>query len=142
MKKFFYILFSLLTLQFSFAQDEQPGEVKLREKMIGFIQNRLGLSRAEAEKFQPVFVNYLRELRRTNKNFKGQGLEQQQKLLEVRMRYRDQFKPILGEKRSNEVFDHEKEFIKTIQQEIRQRREDRIERRADKRKNNENLWAN
>lgn len=142
MKKIFYLLIFLLTLQFSFAQDEQPGEVKLREKMIGFIQNRLGLSRAEAEKFQPVFVNYLRELRRTNKDFKGQGLEQQQKLLEVRLRYRDQFKPIIGEKRSNEVFDHEKEFIKTIQQEIRDRRQDRLERRADKRKNNENLWAN
>lgn len=143
MKKILYILFFVLTLQPVFAQNDQPGEVKLREKMVEFIQNRLGLSRNEAEKFQPVFVDYFRELKRTNREFKGQGqLELQQKLLEVRLRYRDQFKPIIGEKRSNEVFEHEKEFIKTIRQEIIDRRQDNFERRADKRKNTEKLSPN
>ncbi|HVF95855.1 MAG TPA: hypothetical protein VM871_00955 [Flavisolibacter sp.] len=142
MKKILYILTFLFTLQTSFAQNEQPGEVKVREKMIGYIQNKLGLNRVEAEKFQPLFVNYLKELRRTNKEFKGQNLEQQQKLLEVRMRYRDQFKPVIGEKRSNDVFDHEKEFIKTIRQEINIRRQDRLEHRTDKRKNTEMLLEN
>jgi hypothetical protein len=142
MKKILYILTFLFTLQTSFAQNEQPGEVKVREKMIGYIQNKLGLNRVEAEKFQPLFVNYLKELRRTNKEFKGQNLEQQQKLLEVRMRYRDQFRPVIGEKRSNDVFDHEKEFIKTIRQEINIRRQDRLEHRTDKRKNTEMLLEN
>lgn len=106
MKQALYILLFFFTLSPLFAQDEGPGEVKLREKMISFIQTKLGLTRTEAERFQPVFVNYFRELKRTKREFRGQGLEQQQKLLEVRMRYRDRFKPIIGEKRSNEVFDH------------------------------------
>ena len=142
MKKFFYILIFVFALQSASAQDEGPGEVKLREKLIEYIQTRLGLSRVEAEKFQPVFVNYFKDLKRTNREFKDKGLERDQKLLEVRLRYRDQFKPIIGEKRSNEVFDHEKEFIKTIRQEIKERQQDRIERRADKRKNTEKLLAN
>ncbi len=145
MKKFFYILICALALQPVFAQEEVPGEVKLREKMVEYIQTKLGLTRAEAEKFQPVFVSYFRELKRTNREFKDKGLEREQKLLDVRLRYRDQFKPIIGDKKSNEVFDHEKEFIKTIRQEIKVRQQDqqdRIERRADKRKNIEILLAN
>ena len=143
MKKIFYILIFVLSLQPLFAQDEGRGEVKLREKMIEYIQNRLGLTRPEAEKFQPVFINYFRELKRTNREAQGLGpLERQQKLLDVRLRYREQFKPILGEKRSNEVFDHEKEFIKTIQQEIQERRQERMDGRADKRKNSELLLQN
>lgn len=142
MKKIFYIfLFSLAALS-AFAQDEQPGEVKLREKMVGYIQNRLGLNRAEAERFQPLFVNYFKDLKRTNREFHGQGLVLQQKLLDVRLRYRDQFKPVIGEKRSNDVFEHEKDFIKTIRQEISERRQERLDRRADKRKNTELLLQN
>lgn len=137
MKKIFYTLLFFTTLQTAFGQDELPGEVRLREKMVEYIQVKLGLSRAEAEKFQPVFVNYFRDLKRTNRELKDRGLEREQKLLEVRLRYRDQFKPIIGEKRSNEVFEHEKEFIKTIRTEIMERRQERINGRADKRKNTE-----
>ena len=126
-------------MQPAFAQDEQPGEVKVREKMVEYIQIKLGLTKAEAEKFQPVFVNYFKELKRTNREFKGQGLELQQKLLEVRLRYRDQFKPIIGEKRSNDVFQHEKEFVQTIRQEINERRQEHMDRRGDQRKNTELL---
>lgn len=142
MKKFFYILFFILSTQSSSAQDEGPGEVKMREKLVEYVQKRLGLTQAEAEKFQPVFRSYFKELKRTNRDLRDKGLEREQKLLEVRLRYRDQFKPIIGEKRSNEVFDHEKEFIKTIRQEIRERLRDRAEGRADKRKNTEKLLAN
>ena len=142
MKKIFYILLFSLALQPVLAQDDRPGEVRVREKMIEYIQLKLGLNRAEAERFQPVFVNYFKELKRTNRDFRGQGLELQQKLLDVRLRYRDQFKPIIGEKRSNEVFEHEKEFIKTIRQEINERRQEKVDRRADERKNTKLLLQN
>ena len=116
------------------AQEERPAdEGKLREKMIEFIQTKLSLNRAEAEQFQPLFVNYFKDLKQTNREYKGRGLELQQKIVELRLHYRDQFKPILGEKRSNEVFDHEREFVRRIQNEIRERRQDRKDGRANKR---------
>lgn len=145
MKRLIYILFFFFTVQTSFAQDEQPGgEGKVREKMIQYIQDKLGLNRTEAEKFQPVFTNYLKELRQTNRESKSKGetgLDLQKKIVEIRVRYRDQFKPIIGEKRSNEVFDHEREFIKSVREEINDRRQDRSERRADKGKNSK-LFSN
>jgi hypothetical protein len=141
MKKIIYILLFFFAIQPAFAQDEQPGEAKVREKMVEYIQVRLGLSKAEAERFQPVFVDYFKELKRTNKDFKGRGLELQQKIVEVRLRFRDQFKPIIGEKRSNDVFEHEREFVKKIKQEINERRQERQEGRANKR-NNSKLFSN
>ena len=125
-------------MQTSFAQqDEQPGEGTIREKMVEYIQNKLGLSKAEAEKFQPVFIDYFRELKRTNREFKGQGLELQQKIIEVRLRFREQFKPIIGEKRSNDVFTHERDFVQTL----KDIRKERLEGRANKR-NNFKLFSN
>ena len=143
MKKIFTLLYFVFALHTSFAQDDQPGG-KLREKMVEYIQTKLGLDKTEAEKFQPVFLDYIKELRRTNKEFRGDRLVLQQKVAELRLRYREQFKPIVGEKRSNEVFQHERDFVeKTIDvlKERRQERKDRIERRADK-KNTGKLLEN
>jgi len=135
MKKILYILIFIFSLSsVSFAQDDQDSDAggKLRDKMIEFIQNKLGLSKAEAEKFQPVFLDYLKEMRSTKQQFKGDKLILQQKIADLRIRYRDQFKPIIGEKRSNEVFQHEHEFVEKVKQEINDRRENRIESRANK----------
>lgn len=144
MKTILYIFFFLLAVQPVFGQDDVQGETKLREKMILYIQNKLGLNKAEAEKFQPIFVNYLRELRQTNRESKDKGetrLDLQQKIVEIRVRYRDQLKPVIGEKRSNEVFDHEVSFYKTIREEINDRRQERRERRTDNGKNSK-LFSN
>jgi hypothetical protein len=99
--------------------------------MIEYIQDRLGLSKSEAEKFQPVFLDYLRDMRNTKQQFKGDKLILQQKVVDLRIRYRDQFKPIIGEQRSNNVFKHEREFVEKALQE----RQDRIQNRLDGRAN-------
>ena len=109
MKRIFYIItFSLL---FSVASNAQDGADKIREKMTEYIQKRLKLSKAEAERFTPVFINYFNDLRNTNQQFKGDRLVLQQKVVDLRIRYRDQFRPIIGEKRSNQVFLYEKQFV-------------------------------
>lgn len=132
MKKIIYILIVSLSIStVSFAQDDD-GAGKIREKMIEYIQNKLGLSKAEAEKFQPVFLDYLKDMRATKQQFKGDRLVLQQKVIDLRIRYRDQFKPIIGEQRSNEVFQREKEFVDQVKQEIIDRRENRQESRANK----------
>lgn len=133
MKKIFYILIFAFTISnVSFAQDDNDAGGKLRDRMIEYIQNKLGMSKAEAEKFQPVFLDYLKDLRTTKQQFKGDRLVLQQKIIDLRIRYRDQFKPIIGEKRSNEVFQHEREFVEKAIQERNDRIQNRIESRANK----------
>jgi hypothetical protein len=115
MKKIFYTLIFCLTLQTSFAQEDGPGAARLKEKMVEYIQTKLGLNKAEAERFQPMFMDYLRQLRDVKQEHKDDKLVLQQKIIEVRLKFRDQIKPVVGEKRSNEVFTHEREFVEKVQ---------------------------
>ncbi|MET0570512.1 MAG: hypothetical protein ABWZ79_03710 [Pedobacter agri] len=131
MKKILYILLFVFTLtSVSFAQEEaaDDGAEKMRGKMVEYIQTKLGLSKAEAEKFQPVFLDYLKQLRSTKNQYKPDKILLQQKIAELRLRYREQFKPIVGEQRSNEVFDKEREFI----QQALKERNDRLQNRQEK----------
>jgi hypothetical protein len=122
MKKIFYILsFSLLFSYAASAQDE--GADKIRERMTEYIQKRLKLTKSEADRFSPVFLNYFNELRQTNQQFRADRLVLQQKIADLRVRYRDQFKNIIGDKRSNQVFVYEKQFV----DEVKRMREEKLQ---------------
>lgn len=126
MKKILYIIsFFILSATTSFAQEEEDGKEggKIRERMNEYVQKRLNLSKNEADRFSPLFLTYFNDLRKTNQEFKGDRLVLQQKIVDLRLRYRDQFKDIMGEKRSNDVFEYEREFIN----EVKQIRKDRLE---------------
>jgi hypothetical protein len=118
MKQIFYLLIFLFSLQRAVAQDDGD---KVRERMTEYIQKRLNLSKDEAGRFGPVFMNYFNELRQTTQSFKADKLVLQQKVVDLRLRYRDQFKNIVGDKKSNDVFTYERDFI----DEVKKLRDDR-----------------
>jgi hypothetical protein len=122
MKRILYILgFLIFTTTSSIAQDDEGQGSKIRERMTEYIQKRLSLSKAEAERFGPVFLDYFNQLRKTNQEYKGDRLVLQQKIVELRLNYRNQFKTIVGERKSNDVFVYERDFINEIK-EIRNER--------------------
>jgi hypothetical protein len=135
MKKLIYIFIFFITIgSIAYAQDNpQPDVGKLQQKLTEYIQDKLGLSKEEAQKFGPVFLNYFNELRKTNQEYKGDRLVLQQKIVELRLRYRDQFKPIIGEKRSNDVFIYEHQFVDEVKKVQQERLENRKEGPANKR---------
>jgi hypothetical protein len=125
MKKLLFLLSLLfVTSTRLFAQEdvENEGGEKIRDKMNEFIQKRLDLSKDEAEKFTPVFIRYFREWRQTLRENKTlPKLDLQQKIIDLRLRYRNQFREIIGEKRGDQVFDHQQRFIQELQR-LRQER--------------------
>lgn len=118
MKSLLYILVLMLSLQTAaFGQDDERDDAgKVRKSMMEYMQKRLGLSRAEAERFEPVFLNYYNELRRTTRENRGDKLVLQQKIVDLKLRYREQFKNIMGEKRSNDVFIYERDFVEEVKE--------------------------
>ncbi len=122
----------ILTLAFfagfaATAQDDDND--KIRDKMREFIQRRLNLSKNEAERFTPVFIRYFREWRQTLRENKDDGLVRQQKIVDLRLRYRTEFKEIVGEKRSNDVYKQQDIFVQEItkikREQIRSRKDER-----------------
>ncbi|MCX6318341.1 MAG: hypothetical protein NTW29_13710 [Bacteroidetes bacterium] len=125
MKKYLLILFvSLFTSLTGFAQDNEPeeGGGKLLERMQLYIQKKLDMSKDEADKFRPLFVQYINELRRTHREFRADKPMLQLKIAELRVRYRDQFRPIINEQRANRVFLHQREFEDKIKEIIIEKR--------------------
>lgn len=122
-----YIL-SLFFCASVFAQTEEPAQEggKIQERMREYIQTRLGLSKAESEKFTPVFVRYFREFAQTHRENKRDKLILQQKIIELRIRYRTEFKQVLDEQRANKVYVYEDEFRKRAIEIIRENRREKL----------------
>jgi hypothetical protein len=131
MKRILYTLSCILLLSTaSYAQDERGNGDRIRERMTEYLQERLNLSRNEAERFGPVFMQYFNDLKNTNQQYRGDRLVLQQKIVDLRLRYRDQFKNIMGEKRSNDVFTYEREFVNEVKEIQKQRLQNRGNRRG------------
>jgi len=116
MKIILYLFSFFILSTTALGQDDTGQGAKIRERMTEYIQKRLSLSKSEAEKFGPVYLNYFNEVRKINQEYKGDKLVLQQKIVEVKLNYRDQFKTIVGEKKSNDVFIYEREFINEIRE--------------------------
>ncbi|MBE2230556.1 MAG: hypothetical protein IAE96_07940 [Chitinophagaceae bacterium] len=118
----------ILTLLFSSSfllqaqEDEEARLGKLQEKMQQYIQKRLNLTKGEAEKFSPIFMRYISELRKAHQENRTDRPMQQLKMAEVRVRYRNEFRQVIDEQRANKVFQYEKEFQEIVKREIIERR--------------------
>lgn len=133
MKRILYLLALLLLFATnSFAQDEDANDgTRIKERMMEYIQKKLNLTPAEADKFGPVFMDYFNDLRKTTQQYKNDRLVQQQKIVDLKLHYRNEFKNIMGEKRSNDVFSYERDFIN----EVRKLRNERLQNQPDARPN-------
>jgi|SRR5436190_14131110 len=132
MKKFLLILsLFVFTVIRAFAQDNDDRGDKLQERMKEFIQKKLNLTRNEAERFSPVFLRYIQDLRRTHKENISDRPILQLKVAELRVRYRNEFKEIINEQRANKVFEIQREFQEKVKSELMNRqRNERLDRRT------------
>ena len=126
MKKYFIILilfFSGLAIHAQNNEDDRGGKIK--DRMNEYIQNRLGLSNKEAEKFTPVFLKYFQEFKQIHQENRTDILVLKQKIIDLRIRYRNDFRQIMDEPRANKVFVYEDEFRRKAIQ-ILETRKDRL----------------
>jgi hypothetical protein len=126
MKKYFIIFilfFSGLAIHAQNNEDDRGG--KIRDRMNEYIQNRLGLSNKEAEKFTPVFLKYFQEFKQIHQENRTDILVLKQKIIDLRIRYRNDFRQIMDEPRANKVFVYEDEFRRKAIQ-ILETRKDRL----------------
>jgi len=117
MKKILYILSFILFswMNVSAQNDSNEQNDRIREKMKEFIQKRLRLTKGETDKFSPVFIRYFNEWRQALRNREGvPKLDLQQRIVEMRIRYRNEFREIVGERRSNQIYENQEIFIEGL----------------------------
>lgn len=123
---FFFFLFFISN---SPAQAPRAGE-RVEALKIAYLTKKLNLTTEEAQKFWPVYNQYMSELKKAR--FEGRSmdeLEKDEKILEVRKKYLADFSKALSPARANEVFRYEKEFYNFVAKELQERRQNRLRQR-------------
>jgi len=135
MKKILLILSFLFSFLSVINAQPDNNDDKIRDKMREYIQQRMKMTKSEAERFAPVFIRYFKDWRNALKENRTDRLILQQKIVDLRIRYRNEFKEIIGEQRSNEVYRQQEIFI----QELKDIKRERLDNRRGPRTNALNL---
>lgn len=122
MKKILILIALSLPLLLS-AQDKTQRDNKLQSLEIAYLTKELNLSPEEAQKFWPVYNKYSAEMRETlrSKENDPDVLDKQQKLLDIRKKYRTEFLKVLSPDRVNQVFTSEVKFREMVRRELQER---------------------
>lgn len=97
---------------FAIAQEEVSPEKRqenIEALKVAFLSKELELTPDEAQKFWPLYNQYAKELKTTIKD-DADVLDRDEKVLNLRKRYRDQFTKVLGQQRMNRIFHAEGRF--------------------------------
>ena len=123
MKKSFYIFIFLLGMQFTgSSQDELPAGSNIHALKIGFVTRRLALTSDEAQKFWPVYNEYVKELRKARIEEKNDVLLFEERALNIRKKYKGEFKKILtSEERLNKALTVDRDFNNVLKKELQRR---------------------
>ncbi len=117
-----FIGFFCLAGLWGHGQEDKPGEGRLQSLEIAHITKELNLKPEEAQKFWPLYNKYAGEMRDAIRNRKkGDVLDSQQQLLDIRKKYRSEFLTVLSHDRVNRFFSAETKFRDMIRRELQQR---------------------
>ncbi len=95
------------------AQDNREQRIeKVQALKVAFITQKLSLTTDEAQRFWPVYNRYEADIKQVMMNNKtgGDAIDNEEKILNVKKRYKQDFVKIVGEPKTNTLFNAEKEF--------------------------------
>ena len=123
MKKYILIIaldFGSLSLK---AQDEDGNKraEKIQALKIAFITEKLELTSEEAQKFWPVYGQYENDIKSVLGNKNGDVIDNEERVLNIRKKYRPEFEKVLGQPRMNKFFKAEKDFRGILLQRLKNR---------------------
>jgi hypothetical protein len=114
MKQFLFLI-TIFLASFSYTK-AQPGNKqnradKIQALKIAFITQKLEFTSDEAQRFWPVYNRYEADLKQALIDKRtGDVLENEEKVLNVKKRYRSEFIKVIGQPKTNSLFNAEKEF--------------------------------
>ncbi len=124
------ILFSISTV--SLAQQQRDGE-RLEALKIAYLTKKLNLTSDEAQRFWPVYNQYIADTRKARQATAGNELEREEKILAVRKKYQSEFSRALSPAKANQFYKAEKDFYGFVQKELQERRQLRQDNRPGRR---------
>ena len=129
MKKIFTLMMivacSLTGYVYAQDQPDPKEQEKIQALEIAFISRKLNLTTDEAQRFWPIYNEYKRDVRQVmiaQKNNSNRDIvDDEQKIIDVRKKYRDRFVGVIGQPRMNKFFQAEREFRGVLLNQLKNR---------------------
>ena len=104
------------------SQDIGGKDNKLEAIKIGYLTHKLNLSPDEAQKFWPLYKRYTDEIRQVKmKNGNLDEISLEEKVVNIRKKYKTEFTHAIPEERVNQFFKEDKQFSNIIRKELQER---------------------
>ncbi|TAH02369.1 MAG: hypothetical protein EAZ16_09870 [Sphingobacteriales bacterium] len=119
------VLFFLGTGLGLLAQDDKPKNEdanRLEALKVAFLTRKLNLTTEEAQRFWPVYNRYMMEIKQARRENKGDELAYEERVVNIRKKFKGEFGGTLNAERVNQFFKADKEFGSYIQRELQERR--------------------
>ncbi len=120
----------------------QPDGSRIRAAQVNYVTKRLHLSRDERKRFEPVYMDYEKEIMQTRQSFFGKyknvnprntdeetskkliddNLDYQQQVIAIKRKYNDLFLKVLTPQQLSDMYMAEREFKQMLLQRLNQRR--------------------
>ncbi len=138
MRKLSLSIIFALTGFFVMGQAEGPAETnqpKIEALKVAFISKELALTPEEAQRFWPVYNQYSKEFNVSLREEKD-VLVREEKTLNLKKKYKDQFTNMLGPERTNRMFTAEVKFRQLLLKSMRNQQQRNRANRPLQRRNN------
>jgi hypothetical protein len=100
----------------------QPDQEKIERIKIAFITRQLNLTPDEAQKFWPVYNQYVAESKKIHQDYQGKDqLEMQQKLLDLKKKYKPEFLKAISAEKFEKLLTVEDQWRDKLKQELERR---------------------
>ncbi len=109
MKKIYTLLFFIFIGAAAFAQPDEKKAKEIESLKVAFISKELDLSTDEAQKFWPVYNQYNKEMKAAKKEDLD-VLDRDEKVLNIRKKYKDQFSKSISNDKINKLYGIESRF--------------------------------
>lgn len=104
------------------ANDPRQQE-RVQALEIAFLSRKLELTPDEAQKFWPIYNDYKRDIRQVmmaqRNNPDRDLIDMEQKMVDVRKKYKERFVGCIGQPRMNKLFSSEREFRGVLMNQLR-----------------------
>lgn len=131
MKKIFTLLLFLCFHNYFCLAQSSDGDDNSRVEVVkmGYMTRELNLTPQEAQRFWPVYNNYVSEIRQARNRYPDDEVAFEKKVVEIKERYKGNFKKVLGNnsQRINKVYTTDKQFNNALRNELRNRQQKQMQ---------------
>jgi len=121
MKRIVFFIGIFLGLALKSSSQDIPKDGRLEVLKIAYLTNKLKLSTAEAQKFWPLYNRYMDEIRQVKTKNRGDVIDLEERVVNIRKKYKSEFTYALPEERVNQFFKEDKEFNNYVRKELQDR---------------------